>query len=170
MRKASLAFSLLSCLFLTLSCSQNDDFFLLEEQSLQKSETEKGFLVDDVVKEEMSSCADVITNVNYHNLNDGSKALAITWSYVAPLCGSICPPPGLIEYDIEIQTGNVGTYGAFWGTIFSFSHIDSSTVSELIHYVSFDEIGGKPQLTRFRVKLKSCNTYSEWVTSSVKFR
>jgi hypothetical protein len=175
MRKASLAFSLLLCLFLTLSCTQNDDLLFLEESMLEKkhddlSETQKGTInVDDV--KNVESCADAITNVNYHTTKgDLFEKIAITWSYVAPDCGPICPPPGLIEYDIEIQIGSIGTYGAFWGTIFPFSHVDSSTTSELFHEVALEDLGGRSQLMRFRVKLKSCSTFSEWVTSSTKFQ
>ncbi|MFY0603046.1 MAG: hypothetical protein JXQ93_03790 [Flavobacteriaceae bacterium] len=174
MRKANLAFSLLLCLFLTLSCTQNDDFYLLEQQSKELNNQlneERSFLDVNDTKEVGPSCADAITNVNYHSSNGSlSEIITIGWSYVAPQCNSICPPPGLIEYDIEIQKGSIGTYGAFWGTIFSFSHVNSTDTADLTHQISIDDIGGESQLLRFRVKLKTCNTYSEWVSSSTKFQ
>lgn len=174
MRKANLAFSLSLCLFLTLSCTQNDDLFLLEQQSKDRQsqlEAKRGFLSGDDIKDKDLSCTDAITNVNYHSSNGSSPStIAVAWSYVAPPCNSICPPPGLIEYDIEVQKGSIGTYGAFWGTIYSFSHYDSSAVSNLVYEISPDDIEGEAQLLRFRVKLKDCSTYSKWVSSSIKFK
>lgn len=177
MRKATLAFSLSLCLFLTLSCTQNDDF-LLEAQALQESKnfdnqsnSEKGTIDFDGLKDEVSSCSDQIANLKYYNSDMiAEEAVVLGWSYIKPPCNGICPPPGLIEYDIEVQIGNIGTYGVFWGTTYSFSHIESSAETELMHFANFDEIGGRPQLIRFRVKLNSCSDFSNWETSSPKFK
>lgn len=177
MRKATLAFSLSLCLFLTLSCTQND-VFLLEEQTLHRKENSQDLSTAqkkatdfDGIKNGLSTCADVIVNLNYHPSNAiAEDAIVLAWSHIKPPCGGICPPPGLIKYDIEVQVGSIGTYGAFWGTTYSFSHLESSAETELMHYATFEEIGGEPQLLRFRVKLNSCSEFSKWKSSSPKFK
>ncbi len=177
MRKATLAFSLSLCLFLTLSCTQNDTF-LLEEQTLlekgnfQDQSNVKQKAIDfDEIKNPSPTCTDAIANLNYHPSNAVTEdAIVLAWMYIKPSCNGICPPPGLIKYDIEVQVGSIGTYGAFWGTTYSFSHLESSAETQLMHYVNFEEIGGEPQLIRFRVKLDDCSDFSEWLSSSPKFK
>lgn len=177
MRKATLAFSLSLCLFLTFSCTQNDTFLLeeqilLEKGSFQDQSTAKKKAIDfDGIKDGIPSCTDAIANLNYHSSNAITEnAVVLAWSYIKPSCNGICPPPGLVTYDIEVQVGSVGTYGVFWGTTYSFSHIESSAETELMHFTSFEEIGGEPRLIRFRVKLDDCSNFSEWKSSSPKFK
>ena len=177
MRKAILAFSLSLCLFLTLSCTQND-VFLLEEQTLQEKENfqdpsmaKKTAIDFDGIKNGIPTCTDAIVNLNYHPSNAITEdAIVLAWLYVKPSCNGICPPPGLLKYDIEVQVGSIGTYGAFWGTTYSFSHIESSAETELMHYAAFEDIGGEPELIRFRVRLNTCSEFSDWKSNSPKFQ
>ncbi len=173
MKKIKLA-SIVFCLLLIVSCSQDDEIESLEEQLILNNEGSSENMHSDSStfssEKKFTNCnIGTFSDLGFHILNTTTTGYTVIgWDFniYCPFPPPQICPPGLIPYEIQFQ----GFFYDFNGTkiwdpnmIYNFISTYDSTDANPVFQISSKSINNIHLESRFRIRFTCHNEWSDWV-------